>query len=55
MRFLTEQQLNQIALSHEIILFGAGYYAEKTLNILPTKPTFLVDNNLKKWAGGGRI
>lgn len=48
MRFLTEQQLKQIASSHEVILFGAGHYAEKTLNILPTKPSFLVDNNLKK-------
>ena len=47
-RFLTENVLTDMAAEREVILFGAGYYAEKTLNMMTTHPCFLVDNNIKK-------
>lgn len=46
--FLTEAELKAITEKHSIVFFGAGIYAEKTMNLMNFPPLLMVDNNLKK-------
>lgn len=46
--FLTESELKERTTHAPTALFGAGYFAEKTLNLMAHPPALMVDNNPKK-------
>ena len=46
--FLTEDDLDRIVGQRPVVLFGAGHYGEKTLNLMKRAPAFCVDNNPAK-------
>ena len=46
--FLTELGLDEIVARRPVVLFGAGYFGEKTLNLMKHPPQFFVDNNPAK-------
>jgi len=46
--FLSERELDDIASTRKTILFGAGVYGQKTLNMLKRKPDCFVDNDKAK-------
>jgi len=48
LKILTEYELKKKAKDHSLVFFGAGEYAEKTLNMLSKPPVAMVDNNAKK-------
>jgi len=48
-RFTTFQNVSKLSNKRDIVLFGAGNIANKTLRKLDSRPAFIVDNNPNLW------